>query len=53
MTPIIAGIVMAFIIAYVTFVPVIILQYRRHGDVSKIKNLVGYSFILYMLVRIF
>lgn len=53
MTPIIAGVVMAFVIAYVTFVPVIILQYRRHGDVSKIKNLVGYSVILYMLCAYF
>ncbi|RVU54471.1 VanZ family protein [Anaerosphaera multitolerans] len=51
--PIVSGIAISLILIYISIIPVMIYQYRKYNGVLIKKNLVVFSFILYMITAWF
>lgn len=50
---IITGLILFPIVAALFTLPYVVVQYHKHGSVSKYRTLIIYSFILYMLIAYF
>ncbi|QQK08822.1 VanZ family protein [Miniphocaeibacter halophilus] len=52
-TPIVSGIVVSLIIIYILIIPIAIFQYRKYDGIMVRRNIVLFSFILYMITAWF
>jgi len=51
--PIISAIIIFPIIAFLITIPFMIINYNKYGSISKLRTIIIYSFILYLLCSIF
>ncbi|SHH03903.1 Glycopeptide antibiotics resistance protein [Anaerosphaera aminiphila DSM 21120] len=52
-TPIFSGIIVSLLIIYLSIIPVMIYQYRKYNGVLVKRNIVMFSFVVYMLTAWF
>ncbi len=53
LSPIVVGIMLSLFIIYLSFIPILIHQYRRYGTLRIRRNIVTASFIVYMITAWF